>query len=461
VIGRGLRWLFPRDPKTNAAVFFDLADKVWTAGGGLVTAFLIVAHFTARTQGFYYTFFGLLGLQVLGELGLGTVIVQFAAHEWSKLRLDDTGGIAGDSTSASRLRSLVRLGLRWCLWSGALTAVALGVGGVAFLHGQSGGEEWFWPWVLQCAIAGASLALVPLSSIVEGTNQVARLYGFRLAVRVLSSLATWLAIVRGAGLWIIPLAGTVSLLGTTLFLALSYRAFLESLCQRPAGPRIDWRREMLPMQWRIAVSWISGYLSFYFAVPVLFKFSSPEVAGRFGLSRSLVFAAGACATSWLWPRVPTLASLAAGRQREAVERLHFAIVARVITVMISLSAGLWLVVLTAAELGVPQAERVLEPMPFGILLLGHVIQVASTPFAAYMRAHRTEPLAAIAVVHSILSLVTTLVFAAHWQALGAALSYLAVNVLLAPVSFWIWARCRRLWYGDEPARPLGTAGATT
>ena len=75
-------------------VFFGLLTKIWAVGAGLVTAFLIVKHFSPAVQGYYYTFASLLALQVFVELGLGTVLVQFAAHEWSRLSLTSTGAFA-------------------------------------------------------------------------------------------------------------------------------------------------------------------------------------------------------------------------------------------------------------------------------------------------------------------------------------------------------------------------------
>jgi hypothetical protein len=38
---------------------------------------------TAVEQGFYYTFGSVLALQVFVKLGLVTVIVQMASHEWN------------------------------------------------------------------------------------------------------------------------------------------------------------------------------------------------------------------------------------------------------------------------------------------------------------------------------------------------------------------------------------------
>ena len=49
---------------------------------------------------------------------------------------------------------------------------------------------------------------------------------------------------------------------------------LKQLFQsHPLGPIVNWKTEMLPMQWKIAISWICGYLSFYLFVYAIVFYS--------------------------------------------------------------------------------------------------------------------------------------------------------------------------------------------
>src|ERR1700722_5120239 len=73
------------------AVAFGFLARVWSMGAGVVALLLIAAFFTPQIQGFYYTFTSLVALQVFAEMGLGQVIIQFAAHEWAHLKLEADG----------------------------------------------------------------------------------------------------------------------------------------------------------------------------------------------------------------------------------------------------------------------------------------------------------------------------------------------------------------------------------
>ncbi|MBA3016726.1 MAG: hypothetical protein FP811_00965, partial [Desulfobacteraceae bacterium] len=100
---------FLRRLEVDRAVFFGLLTRIWQICAGPVTAILIATRFTPELQGYYYTFASLLALQIFVELGLGTVIIQFASHEWSKLGFDSSGQIVGDSTALSRLKGIASI----------------------------------------------------------------------------------------------------------------------------------------------------------------------------------------------------------------------------------------------------------------------------------------------------------------------------------------------------------------
>ena len=48
-----------------------------------------------------------------------------------------------------------------------------------------------------------------------------------------------------------------------------------------ATEKISWRKEVFPMQWKIALSFMSGYFVFQLFTPVLFHYQGAEVASQF------------------------------------------------------------------------------------------------------------------------------------------------------------------------------------
>ncbi len=436
----------------DRAVLFGLLARIWSLCAGPIVAILIATKFTPELQGYYYTYSTLLGLQIFVELGLGIVIVQFASHEWSRLNMDESGQIVGDKDSLSRLVSIANIASKWYLAGGIMVAIGLGIGGyLFFVNSPHAGINWIPPWFLLCAITGITICLVPVWSLLEGCNQVARLYSFRFYQGILVNITICIAILMGADLWTASISGIVSLACSLFFIKKCYWNFVKRLLlSKPDGPTIHWSADMLPMQWRIALSWVSGYFCFSLFVPVLFKYHGPVVAGQMGMTWSIVGAVGAISSAWLSPRVPQFGMLVAQRMYEELDRQLWKIAKIVTGISASVALAIWLLVLFLNILDYGMAERfamrMAPPLPTFLFLLAQIIMISSMPFSTYLRAHKKEPLVFLSVLSAVLMGCSTFFLGKYYSLDGIAFGYLILNIALIPIVFLIWYRCRKEWH---------------
>lgn len=436
-----LNWIM-----VDRAVLFSILAKIWGLGTGPVTALLIAWHFTPEVQGYYYTFGNILALQVFVELGLGVVLVQFTSHEWSRLRFDPAGRIVGDEEALSRLISIARVGSKWYQAGGVLVALGLSLGGYLFFSASpSHGVSWFWAWLCLCGLAGLNICLVPVWSLLEGCNQVSQLYTFRFVQSLCYTLTIWMVIRSGGGLWTAPVALLVSLSCAAIFLWTRYRPFLTTLLlSHPSGPRISWSRDLLPMQWRIALSWASGYFVFSIFTPVLFWYHGPVVAGQMGMTWSLVNAMQ-IAVSWLAPRVPQFGILVAQRKYDELDRLLWRLTYIIVTIGVTAGFSIWLFVYVLYDYGFHLATRLLPPLPTALFLMAQLLMIFSMPFSVYMRAHKTEPIVHLSVIGGVLNGISAFTLGKYYGANGMALGYLLISVMIIPLVLLIWRRRRAEW----------------
>ncbi len=436
----------------DRAVFFGIVARVWSVIAGPLTALLITIKFTPEYQGYYYTFASLLAMQIFVELGLGTVIIQFASHEWSKLRIAEDGSVSGDNRSLSRLSSLANITVKWYLVGGIIVAFGLGFGGYSFfLHSRSFSVSWSWQWFTLCFLTGITICLIPVWSLLEGCNQVSALYTYRFIQGIVSSLAIWIAILTGAKLWSASISVAAAILCGVIFIKYKYLKFIKSLLfAKFSDSHIDWRKEIFPMQWRIALSWMSGYFVFSFFTPVLFRYQGPVIAGQFGMTWSVVGAIGGIAGSWLSPKVPQFGMLIARKEYQKLDLLFRRTTKIFIFIALSLSVVVWLLIYLLNLAGHPISQRILSPMAAGIFLTAQVISTLSLPLAAYLRAHKKEPLLWLSILSGILTGMCTFILGKRYGVLGIAVSYLAVNLLVTPFVAVIWYYCRKQWHTDVP-----------
>jgi len=409
---------------------------------------LIASFFSAEMQGYYYTFSSVLAIQVFAELGLGTVLISYASHEWSKLAFDRKRRITGDADALSRLTSLGRFALSWYLIAGGIATLVLGLGGGIFF--STAGEpafQWRGPWIVLCLTMGLNLLAVPVWALLEGCNQVSEVYTYRFIQLVVSSLSAWVAVALGAGLWVASITSVAGLLVVPVTIGPRYGGFLGTiLLRRPKGSHLNWRLDILPMQWRIALSWVGGYLIFFLFTPVLFHYQGPVVAGQMGMTLAFTNALMSIASSLVLPRAPLFGMLIAQRNYGELDKAFWRLTATVVSVTVAGALGVWTLVMALNLIHHPFANRLLPPSTTSYLLLATIIVSASLPMATYLRAHKKEPLSILSLLSGIATAIVVVILGKYYSSDGVAIGYLVVMAAVTPFVALIWHRRRAEWH---------------
>ena len=286
-------------------------------------------YFTGDVQGYYYTFASLTAMQTFFELNMFLVVINVSSHEWAELRLDAHGALEGAPAALSRLTSFGRQLLAWYGAASLLFAVIVGLAGVVFFR-SSGPSEVAWqaPWLLTVAVHALLLWCLPLNAMLEGCNQVATVYRFRVIQAVVANLVVWICIVGGGLLWTAVGAAVARLACELYLLGVRYRRFFAPLRNRPLGPTVSWRQEVWPMQWRLGISGVFSYFAFFLFTPVLFKYQGAVVAGQMGMTWVVLTAIQAAALSWVQTKAPQFGMLVAAQ----LSRIGHAVLSHVVAV---------------------------------------------------------------------------------------------------------------------------------
>ena len=406
---------------------------------------IISSRLSGVEQGFYYTFSSVLALQVFVELGLVTVIVQLASHEWAFLHQDGASPITGNARALSRLSSLLRFALKWYAGIALLVAVGLSVGGWMFFAGKPHTEVvWRLPWLLLCGVASVTLMMSPFFSVIEGCNRVASIYSFRLIQGVANSVAVILGITSGLGLYALPLAAAVRLLCGVVYLCWKQRHFIEQLLTSVVNERINWAVEVWPFQWRIGVSWISGYFVFSVFTPVMFHFHGAELAGQMGMTWALVASIESLSSPWISSRIAQFGVLISRREFPALDRLFGRLLLITLTLAVTGSVALAGLIYVVHYSGIAFSARILPMIPAAIFIIQRPLNVLVSAFAIYTRSHKKELMMGPSLISGALIGSATYLLGASYGPTGAATGFLVITMLWnIPSSYYIFNRCRR------------------
>jgi hypothetical protein len=329
----------------------------------------------------------------------------------------------------------------------AFVLVAWHVGSMLF-SSSGGNAGWKNPWHLVVILTGVLVWLLPLTSLLEGCNQIAGISYFKLRQIAISSIASWLTMICGGGLWSIVAAAAANVFFLLYFVLFEYRYFFKSLLQS-AGSSMSWRLEIWPMQWRLALSGLVNYLAFSLFNPVMFRYHGPIVAGQMGMTLQIVNAIQSIALVWVYTKVPRFGILVAERNYDELDRswLHASIISVAVAAVGGAAVGIAVTTLNVWRLSI--GSRLLPSVPMGLLLMAMVLMQVAQCLSVYLRAHKREPLVFLSVTSSLAIGFLVWLSGSRSGPTAVAASYLLVVALfIVPYEIALWFRLRSRWHAE-------------
>jgi hypothetical protein len=367
------------------------------------------------------------------------------------------GDIHGDPIAVSRFTDLIGKTSKWFSIAALLLISGLVPAGLIFFdQGQHAdpGFPWRLPWVLAVVSTGFNLAATPFFAVIMGSGDVVTVNHRAMVGMIAGSFIAWLCIGFHGGLYAVSAINIGNILITYTYLARQKPKLLLRAWQSiwradpsPVGPAtISWWDEVWPMQWKIALSWVSGYFLFQLFNPILFYYQGAGIAGRMGMTLNAANALLGASITILNAKNPEFAMLIARRDWNSLDRLFYRVGAQSVVLA---SAG---AVAGGSVIWYLQGHHALGQrfLPAGqavLLFLTTAIIVVIYGFATYLRAHKQEPLMYMSLITAVLQGSATWYLGKHYSSKGVILGYLATTLLISlPSTYFIWRRCRTLWH---------------
>ena len=434
----------------DRAVGYTALGRIWSSLSGLVSVVLIAHLLSPAEQGYYYTFASLIALQMVFELGFTQVVMQLASHERAHLTIEANGRISGDETAHARLASILQLVLRWYSLAAFLFVLVLIPAGLHFFsaHQHLGPAiAWKAPWSCAATVAGFGFFLDPLFAFAEGCGYVAEVAQMRFRRSMAGNLLGWAALATHHGLYApaLMLAGQVTVGSAWLH---GRRAWLLGVARfKPGCAQVSWKAEIWPFQWRIAVSWISGYFVYQSFNPFLFAYKGPAAAGRMGMSLSIANSLMFFAMGWVSTKAAPFGMLIAKQRFAELDGIFFRTVLQSTGVAMVGAAMLWSGAAYLNSIHSLYAQKIVGPLSFGLLLAAAIVNHLFAAMGTYLRAHKQEVLFQLSVAIAVAVLFSNYIAAKTVGAPGMVAGYLAIlSVLGLGGGLLYFIKYRALWH---------------
>lgn len=403
---------------------------------GALLIILIPIYFSTEEQGFYYTFSSLIALQIFFELGFNFVVTQIVSHEMPYVLVTREGVMSGDIAHVSRLKSLFRFILKWYGLTSFLFFIVVAPAGYFFIKKNDSILSGDWPsaWFLLAFFSSLSLFFSPVLAFFEGMGRVGDVAKLRLTQTIISLSAIIIALNLKFGLFIAPLGVAFSTLVLLIWLYQN-KQWMFSLVEGECKNSIRWAREIFPFQYRIAISWASGYFIFQLYVPMVFLYRGVEEAGRVGFAISVFSGISTFSLSWINANLPKMAGMVAAKVDRCVLNAFFKkLLLKSSMTFLVVWVGVVFVRVYAATFNISISAKL--PTLKLLIVLGAIffVQQVIGGLAIYVRSHKEEPFMINAVVTGVF-IFCSLYAGLHYSLLsGLCLCFLSVLISLV----WVW-----------------------
>ncbi|MDM2796628.1 MULTISPECIES: hypothetical protein [Citrobacter] len=290
----------------NKISFYSFLSKIIGALCGPLTLLLISKNLSSEEIAFYYTFFNLIALQQLAELGLSFTLKQSIAHAYKV-----QNGI-WELRSKIEVKSYIKFGFCWFAAVAGIIIIIIGPLGYFYYSDYIGNVNWLGAWIGTVLALAISVIIMSMQIFIEATQNQLVIYRAQVIYVLVNSFALWFFLYNGMKLYSIPLSILVS--NVILFIVLispmtAIYKQLKNVREEMSLKKVFSR--LWPYFSRVAVVWGVGFLLWNGFNLISFKMFTPELAGKIIFSITLARAGFMIAESIVSSQITVVSNLIA------------------------------------------------------------------------------------------------------------------------------------------------------
>lgn len=434
-INSTLKVFFKGKLGVDKPIMFNSLSKMLQAVSSVFLLYLIAKFSSKEEQGYYYTFASILALQVFFELGFNGILTQFVAHEKAHLMYDSNDQLYGDKRNLSRLSSLISFIIKIFSWLTPLYFLVILLAGYLFFNFFSESDntlKWQLPWILFVFSSSLLFLSSPFVAYLEGLGKIVYISKVRLLQQLAFTLTSCILVASNNSLYALGISSLTSFL--VLYLSLrnsSVWSLMKKLYSTEKIEKVSYMQEIFPLQWKIALSWISGYFLFQLFNPILFAIEGPNMAGRMGATLQALNGISSLSMLWVTTKVPIFSEMIAKRDYVNLDSLFFKTVKNVLLVNFLLLLIFVAFIVGLEFFEIKLYERFIPLFPLILFCFTTFINQLIFNWSVYLRCHKKEPLLYSSILISIANLIVLYLSGSKAGLIGIAIGYTSVTLLLA------------------------------
>ena len=431
----------------NKDTFATLANNVLSLIKGPIIMLLIAAYLSENAQGYWYAFGSLAALSTLADLGFGTLVGQFSAHEFAKLRFDSQMRFEGEEQQIEKMSSLFKYVIKWAVSVTCIAYPLIMVIGFIVLNTHGGIEIWGIPWTIYILNSGISFIVSIILAFFEGCALINKIQFNKLVSVVVISITSIVFLVVKWELYAMVIPYVLGNLANIILLLIVFYRPIAQLSKIKPKQKYNWKHNFLSLIWKYALSWASGYLIFQIYTPLAYLVYDPALAGKVGITMTLCQACYTIANTFNYVFVPRInISISERKFTRAQSFMKKGLVVSMGLFVVGASIILFVVGFLVKYISL--FERFLGPIAAAWLLLAWFIQLPVNVIATYARAYKQEPYMVYSIISAVISATITLITVFTLPIDYLFMGFAITNVLFVYLFYRKYKKNKEKWAAD-------------
>ena len=441
----------------DGVIIFTVLERSLQVGGGMLTLIFMSSFLSSNEMGYYYTFSSILAIQVFFELGFASIITQYVAHEKAHLSWINELSLSGPEKFISRLSSLLHFSVKWFVTIGVLLFLSLVIVGNLFFnfYGKHNAEvDWLLPWLIISLFTSLNLIAAPIFGFIEGLGMIKEVAKIRLIQQIIQLTLALIFYRIGFKLYSTPLSALIAFSIIPIWIIVKNKFKLLYFIWNKLGEwKINYREEIFPYQWKIALSWISSFFIFQFFNPIVFATEGAVVAGQMGMSMAILNIILMFPLSWIMTKGPIFSGYVARKEFGLLDALFNKTLFQSTLVnaflLLSFFGTVNLLRYYNIELrGKLLGERFLPSIPLILMMIPVILNHITISLATYLRSHKEEPMMLQSVTMAFLSPLLTIFFGTKYGVIGVGTVYTTLTFIGFVWAFYTFRIKKKLWHNE-------------
>ena len=287
-----------------------------------------------------------------------------------------------------------------------------------------------------------------MMAILQGMHKVKEMARLALIQQVITISISWLSLLLGAGLYVVAINVVVSFIVLiSLYTKTGYFKLLYTLWRLPIFEKISYWQEIFPLQWKIALSWASGYFIFQAFNPIVFAFYGPVVAGQVGMTLTILNAILSLVVSWTSTKIPLWSSLIAKKEYGELNNSvsNTVIKSSLVALLIIFGALVFISGLKYFDLSLE--DRFLPLSLCTIFFLSVPVNNIINIWATTLRCFKKEPFLFQSLFIGICCIIEIYISAKRFDIRTLIIGYfLIVTIISLPMAYYIFKKKKKEYY---------------